>query len=113
MTAPGARFRFARSEAAGGGHVTVRVGAMPSARYRARGADLRTDLRINAARAADGGTETVQGPMGRMLRVEIPRHARRGEIVKVKGEGLPTGRGGRGDLLVQITYRPDVRVTRR
>jgi len=25
---------------------------------------------------------------------------------------LPKGRGGRGDLLVRIMYRPDVRMTR-
>ena len=28
------------------------------------------------------------------------------------GEGLPKPRGGRGDLLVRVTYRPEVRVTR-
>ena len=112
MTAPGTRFRLPRSEAAGGGHVMVRVGAMPSARYRARGSDLRTELRINARRATEGGTETLPGPTGRMIRLEIPRNVKRGEVVKAKGEGLPTARGGRGDLLVRITYRPEVRVTR-
>ena len=28
------------------------------------------------------------------------------------GEGLPKPRGGRGDLLVRVTYRPPVRITR-
>ena len=32
--------------------------------------------------------------------------------MRVSGEGMPKPRGGRGDLLVRITYRPEVRVTR-
>jgi DnaJ-class molecular chaperone len=49
---------------------------------------------------------------GAMLRVQIPRGVLRGEILRVSGEGLPKSRGGRGDLLVRITYRVEVRVTR-
>jgi DnaJ-class molecular chaperone len=44
--------------------------------------------------------------------VQIPRGVGRNEIVRVPGEGLPKPRGGRGDLLVRITYRPEVRVSR-
>jgi DnaJ-class molecular chaperone len=47
-----------------------------------------------------------------MLRVRVPAGVKRGELVRVPGEGLPKARGGRGDLLVRITYRPDVRVSR-
>jgi DnaJ-class molecular chaperone len=37
---------------------------------------------------------------------------KRGEIIRIAGEGMPKLRGGRGDLLVRISYRPEVRVTR-
>jgi hypothetical protein len=47
-----------------------------------------------------------------MLRVQIPRGVGRNEIVRVPNEGLPKPRGGRGDVLVRITYRPEVRVSR-
>jgi DnaJ-class molecular chaperone len=46
------------------------------------------------------------------LRLTIPRNAKRGEIIRIAGEGMPKARGGRGDLLVRLTYRPEVRVTR-
>ena len=57
--------------------------------------------------------EMLPGPAGGMLRVLIPRGVGRGEIVRVVGQGLHKSRGGRGDLLVRITYRPEVRITRR
>ena len=111
-TAPGARFRLARGEPFAGGTVTVRVKAAPGFRFKARGSDLRCDLRINAQRAMQGGTEMIQGITGAMLRVQIPPGASRGAVIRISNEGLPKPRGGRGDLLVRISYRPEVRVTR-
>lgn len=111
-TAPGARFRLPRSEPFDGGFVIVRVKPAPSARLKARGSDLRTDLKISNQRAAQGGTEMVFGATGG-VRVIIPKGVARGTVLKVANEGLPKPRGGRGDLLVRITYRPEVRVVRR
>jgi DnaJ-class molecular chaperone len=111
-TAPGARFRLPRGEPFEGGYVQVRVRLLPNARFKARGSDLRCDLRINARRAAQGGTEMAPGVSGGMLRVPIPAGVARGAVIRVPGEGLPKPRGGRGDLLVRVTYRPEVQVTR-
>jgi DnaJ-class molecular chaperone len=107
-TAPGARLRLPRH---GGGFVIVRVRARPDFRFKVSGSNLRCDLRISSQRALQGGIEMVSGVTGR-VRVNIPRGAERGEIIRVPGEGLPRPRGGRGDLLVRITYRPEVRITR-
>jgi DnaJ-class molecular chaperone len=111
-TAPGARFRIPRTEPFEGGTVTVRVKAAPGFRFKASGSDLRCDLRISTQRAMQGGTEMVQSVTGTMLRVQIPRGVGRGAVLRIAGEGLPKPRGGRGDLLVRITYRPEVRSTR-
>lgn len=111
-TAPGARFRIARSEPFIGGIVTVRAKPLPHFRFKTRGSDLRCDLKIKHERAAQGGTEMIPGLSGAMLRVQIPRRVERGEIIRIPGEGLPKPRGGRGDLLVRIGYRPEVRISR-
>jgi curved DNA-binding protein len=111
-TAPGARFRLPRGEPFKGGFVIVRVRARPDFRFKVRGSDLRCDLRISAQRAGQGGFESVRGLTGGQVRVAIPRGVGRGEVIRVPGEGLPKPRGGRGDLLVRITYRPEVRITR-
>jgi curved DNA-binding protein len=111
-TAPGTRFRLERAEPFAGGHVRIRVKPMPGGRLKVRGSDVRCDLRITAQRAKEGGMETVQGVMGMPVRVVIPRGVGRGEIVRVVGEGLPKARGGRGDLLVRVMYRVEVKVGR-
>lgn len=108
-TAPGARFEVRRTD---GSKVIVRVRARPDHRFKIRGSDLRCDLRVSPQRAAQGGTEFVPGLTSGRLRVEIPRAVARGEVLRIPGEGLPRPRGGRGDLLVRIIYRPDVRITR-
>ena len=111
-TAPGTRFKIPRTEFFTGGFVQLRVKALPNFRFKVCGQDLRCDLKINSQRAAQGGMEMIRGISGAMLRVKIPRGVARGEIVCVTGEGLPKPRGGRGDLLVKISYRVEVRFSR-
>ncbi len=111
-TAPGARFTLERTASAGGGVVRVRVKALPGFRFKVRNSDLRCDLRISSDRAARGGTEMMPGPDGRMLKVPIPARVSRGEVVRIAGGGLPRSRGGRGDLLVRVVYRPAVHISR-
>lgn len=110
-TAPGARFRIAREGYFRGGVVTVRVKPRPDPRFKVRGSDIRCDLRITADQATKGGSESVRGLNG-SLRVTITAGIGRGEEIRIPGEGLPKTRGGRGDLLVRIDYRPEVRITR-
>lgn len=109
-TAPGTRFRLPRTGLSGRGTVIVRVKLRPEHRFKARGSDLRCDLKISAQRAAQGGMESLRGATGNFLRVAVPHNVARGEIIRVAGEGLPRPRGGRGDLLVRICYRPDVHI---
>ena len=108
-TAPGTRFRLPRDA---GGFVLVKVKARPDFRFKVRGSDLRCDLKINFQRATQGGSESIRGATGNFLKVQIPRNVARGEIIRLSGEGLPKSRGGRGDLIVRIIYRPEVRITR-
>ena len=108
-TAPGSRFRIPR---AGGGQLVVRVRARPDFQFSVRGSHLRCDLKINARRAAQGGEESIRGPLGNRLRIVIPPRIASGEEILLKGEGLPAAQGGRGDLRVRVLYRPDIQITR-
>jgi DnaJ-class molecular chaperone len=110
-TAPGTRFKIPRDENFGG-FVQLRVKPLPHFRFKTRGSDLRCDLKIKSERAAQGGVEMVRGISGGMLRVQIPRGVGRHEIIRINSEGLPKTRGGRGDLLVRINYRVEVRISR-
>jgi molecular chaperone DnaJ len=112
-TAPGARFRVPREGAFRGGFVVVRVRPGPDFRFKPRGSDLRCDLRIPAELATKGGSQSLRGLGGSFMRVQIPARVGRGEVLRVPDEGLPRAGGGRGDLLVRVMYRPDVRITRK
>jgi curved DNA-binding protein len=109
QTAPGTRFKLKRSD---GSAINVRVRVRPDHRFKVRGSDLRCDLRISPQRAALGGTEFIAGPTGSRTRVDIPRAVARGHVIRVSGEGLPNARGGRGDLLLRVMYRPQVQIRR-
>ena len=111
-TAPNTRLRIARTGTFEGGFVQIRLKALPGSRFKVRGSDLRTDLRVSNRRAETGGGEQLTGPVGRQLRVVIPPRVKRGEILTIKGEGMPKPRGGKGDLLVRVTYQPEVRVSK-
>jgi curved DNA-binding protein len=111
-TAPGTRFKIARTGFFSGGFVQLRVKPLPNFRFKVRGSDLRCGLKINSKRAAQGGVEMICGISGAMIRILIPRGVKRGEIVRITGEGLPKSSGGRGDLLVKIFYRVEVHIAR-
>lgn len=113
QTAPGTRFKLPRPEPFAGGWVQLRVKPLPHFRFKARGSDLRCDLKIKSERAVSGGIEMVRSLTGGMLSVKIPRGIGRGEIIRIANEGLPKLRGGRGDLLVRIVYTVRVSIHRR
>ena len=112
LTAPGAKFRLPRGGPFQGGFVAIRVRALPGFRFKVRGSDLRFDLRVSARLAASGGSETITGVTGGLLKIKIPARVRRGEVLRIADEGLPRARGGRGDLLVRVVYRPEVKISR-
>lgn len=111
-TAPGAKFTIKRDPPFERGTVEVRIKLRPDYRFRPRGSDLRCDLNIQSRRAETGGMEMLRGPEGNMISVTIPARVARGEVIRLKGHGLPKPRGGRGDLLVRIQYRIETRTSR-
>ena len=111
-TAPGTRFRIRRHPPLEGGALVVRVKARPDYRFKVKGSDLRADLNITAALALRGGRELLRGMNGAPLYVDIPARTARGALLRIVGEGLPKARGGRGDLVVRITYRPAITINR-
>ena len=110
-SAPGSRLTITRDN--GYGAAAIRLKVQPGARFKVRGSDLRCDLRISPDRALRGGSETVAGPDDRSVVVNIPPRVAPGEILRLRGQGLPKMHGGRGDLLVKIVYRPRVQIASR
>lgn len=100
----GQRIRLAgQGEAAGSrgtaGDLYLRVKFAQHPDYRMEGGDLIHDLEVPVARMVLGGEFEVPTPEG-PVRLKIPAGTQPGRKFRLKGRGLPTGAGVRGDLLV-------------
>ncbi|MBN1421943.1 MAG: molecular chaperone DnaJ [Planctomycetes bacterium] len=81
-------------------YVVVRIAQDP--RYERRGRDLWIDVRVSFKIAALGGKVPVDTPRG-TVDLTIPRATSSGQALRLRGQGLPTRKGGRpGDLYARI-----------
>ena len=84
----------------GDAYVSIRTRADP--RFTRAGADLRSDLHLQAPDAALGVTAAVPVPGGQ-ARVRVPPGTQPGSVLRVEGKGLPRyGGHGRGSLNVTV-----------
>ncbi len=85
---------------AGDLYLRVRIAQHPD--FTRKGADLWTEVPLAPWEAVLGSTVTVrtlEGPVS----VRVPAGSRNGQQLRVRGRGLPTAGGGRGDLYAVIT----------
>lgn len=71
-----------------------------------RGVDVRAKIDVELVDAILGATRRIQFSDGRALDVTIPKGARTGQVLRLKGQGQQ-GRGGAfGDALIELNVRP-------
>jgi DnaJ-class molecular chaperone len=76
-------------------------------RFSMRGQDAHYQLTIDFLDAVNGTTRRVTLPDGRTLDVRIPAGVRDGQIIRLRGQGMPgIGDGAPGDAMVEITVAP-------
>lgn len=83
------------------GDLYVKVHVERHSSFRKDGSNLATDLQIKLSSALLGDEYTVKALDGDIT-VKIPQGIRHGEILRVKGRGVPIERGRRGDLMLKI-----------
>ncbi|MBP7830767.1 MAG: DnaJ domain-containing protein [Kiritimatiellae bacterium] len=99
-TTDGSRIRLS-GQGHRGGDLYLRVHLEPHPVYRVRGHDLERDLPLTPWEAALGAKIHVQTLDGTAA-VTIPPGSSGGQHLRLRGRGLPRGRGGeRGDLIVE------------
>ncbi|HEX4745037.1 MAG TPA: molecular chaperone DnaJ [Candidatus Limnocylindria bacterium] len=82
-------------------YVLIRVKEHPA--FRRDGDDLLHILRISPAQAALGDEASVPTIEGEQAKVKIPAGSQHGQLVRVRGKGVPRlGGSGRGDQLVYL-----------
>lgn len=84
------------------GDLYVKIHVMPSKAYRRQGDDLVMVLPVKFTDAVLGAKVDAATPHG-TISLKIPEGTESGDILKVRGKGIPNPSGyGRGDLLVEI-----------
>lgn len=95
---------FAQAFGAGGGPFRSGEGRQ---RYTARGSDAQYMLTVGFLDAANGTTRRITLPEGKTLDVRIPAGVQDGQVIRLKGQGMPgLGGGPAGDALVEIAVAP-------
>jgi DnaJ-class molecular chaperone len=93
-----------RGEAAAGGSagdLYVKLHVKSDPKFSRDGQNLLTSLPIKLTDALLGGEYRVLTLDGEEV-VRVPQGVPHGEVIRVRGKGVPYGRGSRGDLLVRI-----------
>jgi len=73
----------------------------------ARGVDAHYALTVDFLDAANGAVRRLNLPDGRTLDVTIPPGLKDGQILRLKGQGMPgIGKGKPGDALIEVSVAP-------
>jgi DnaJ-class molecular chaperone len=84
-------------------------GRVGGARARAsgKGEDVVASVNVPLGMAVGGGSVRVALPTGKTLDIAIPAGVEDGKSIRLRGQGLPGGRGGTpGDAIVTVRYAP-------
>ena len=80
-------------------YITLRINTHPV--FRVNGSDIERDLDITPWEAALGASVTVQ-TVGGKVNMKVPAGARSGTRLRIRGKGLSTASGGRGDFFAVL-----------
>lgn len=83
------------------GDLYVKVHVRPDPRFKKDGPNLVTELSVKLSDALLGASYKIETLEGQET-VEIPMGVTHGEMLQIKGKGVPTARGKRGDLYVKV-----------
>jgi curved DNA-binding protein len=105
----GQRIRLA-GEGGGGaggpsGDLFLRVRVRPDPRFDVEGNDLYVELPVTPWEAALGADRVEVPTLEGTARVRVPPGSSCGRQLRLRGEGLPDGRGGKGDLYATVEIK--------
>lgn len=83
------------------GDLFIKVNIQNSKRFKLNGIDLYTDLRLTPWEAALGTRATIN-TIEDTTSVYVPKGIESGEKIRIQGKGYKDGKGGKGDLIVEV-----------
>jgi curved DNA-binding protein len=83
------------------GDLLIKINIKNNSKFKINGYDLLTDLCITPWEAALGSRASING-IEEKISLYIPAGIQSGEVVKIPQKGYKDGKGGRGNLIVEI-----------
>ena len=93
------------------GDLYVKVHVQPDARFKKDGPNLITEISVKLSDALLGASYKIETLESAEV-LEIPQGVKHGETLLIKGKGVPTVRGKRGDLYVKIRITLPTKLSR-
>lgn len=97
------------------GDLYVKVNVRKHPVFKREGSNIAMDLDVKMSEAVLGGEKEVMTLDG-SIRLKIPAGVDSGEILRVRGKGVPIAQGfhkkGRGDLMIRILVRTPKRISK-
>ncbi len=84
------------------GDLYIKIHVKKHPLFRKEGNNLVMDYKVKLSDALLGGEVNLQTLDGD-IKVKIPEGVAHGEILRIKGKGVPTDRGSRGDILIRVS----------
>jgi molecular chaperone DnaJ len=93
------------------GDLYIKVHVKRHSMYHKEGPNLTTDLNVKLSTALLGGEYNLQTLDG-SISLKIPEGVSHGEVLRVKGKGVPIEKGRRGDLLIKVKIEMPKKLSR-
>ena len=92
---------------AASGDLYLRVHLLPHPRFERKGRDLYVHVQVPVTTAVLGGEADVPSIDGKPLRLKVPPSTQNGQVLRLKGHGMPAVRrqDDRGDLYATVDVR--------
>lgn len=94
------------------GDLYIKVNVKSHPLYKRDGLNLTMDLHIKLTDALLGMTHHLKLLEGNTIEVKIPEGINNGELLRVRGKGVPSGRG-RGDIIIRILIKMPTKISKK
>ena len=94
------------------GDLYIKVNVTSHPLWRRDGNNLITDLNLKLSDALLGTEYPIETLDGE-IKVKIPEGVALGEILRVRGRGVPTGKNKRGDVLIKLNIKLPTKISRK
>ncbi|NIQ01720.1 MAG: hypothetical protein GWM98_16130 [Nitrospinaceae bacterium] len=95
------------------GDLYVQVHIKPHHLFRREGNNIATDTDIKLTDALLGKEVILKTLEGDQISIKIPKGVSSGEILRIKGKGVPIDGKRRGDLMVKINIKTPTKLSRK